>query len=379
MYIFKKQTWFTAGLLLTLTACGGDGDTAATTTTSVDVFDGAAIGCSVSSGGITATEVGDGTYTFATVLEAGAIVTVTGCTDADTQSLLPTLSGVPQSGAVVASPITTLIVEAAIANDVAVNSVDLGAGAASKFTTLIVEAAIANDVAVNGVDLGAGAASKLVGPTGPAGLGTVVFNFAPTVNDDMNSSYSLGTVWIDTSAAKPYILVDSSAGAAVWTVLGGSATGSSATGSLYAIGDTGPAGGIVFHVTDGGLHGLEAATVDQEQAPWGCNGTSILHANGTAVGTGEQNTVNIIAGCDGTTAASVAAAYGPGWYLPSKDELNLLYAQRVAGVVGGFSHLNYWSSSQDGFEVAWTQYFDDGFQGAYHKANNSIVRAIRAF
>lgn len=153
MYLFKKQILFTAGLLLTLTACGGDGDTAATTTTttSVDVFDGAAIGCSVSSGGMTATEVGDGTYTFARVLEAGAIVTATGCTDADTQSLLPTLSGVPQSGAVVVSPITTLIVEAAIANDVAANGVDLGAGAGSISATAL-ETAIAGIV----VNLGLG-------------------------------------------------------------------------------------------------------------------------------------------------------------------------------------------------------------------------------
>ena len=31
----------------------------------------------------------------------------------------------------------------------------------------------------------------------------------------------------------------------------------------YAIGDTGPASGIVLYVTGGGLHGLEAAPEDQ--------------------------------------------------------------------------------------------------------------------
>jgi DNA-binding CsgD family transcriptional regulator len=116
MYRFNKQIWLTAALLLTLTACGGGGggDTVVTTsaTTSFDVFDGAAIGCSVSSDATTATEVGDGAYTFATVLDAGTVVIATGCTDTDTQSLLPALSGVVQSGAVVISPITTLIVEA---------------------------------------------------------------------------------------------------------------------------------------------------------------------------------------------------------------------------------------------------------------------------
>jgi hypothetical protein len=219
------------------------------------------------------------------------------------------------------------------------------------------------------------------GPTGPAGLGAVVFSSAPTVNDDMNT-YTVGTVWIDTSAAKPYILVDNSAGAAVWTVLGGSAIGSLyaiGDGSRYAIGDAGPAGGIVFHVTDGGLHGLEAATVDQVSTQWGCYGTLISGANGTVVGTGEQNTADIIAGCNETTAASVAAAYGPGWYLPSKDELNLLYLQKAAGVVGGFASSYYWSSSQAGASGAWDQYFDVGGQSVFSKGNTNGVRAVRAF
>ena len=203
-------------------------------------------------------------------------------------------------------------------------------------------------------------------------IGAVVFSSAPTVNDDMNT-YTVGTVWIDTSAAKPYILVDSSAGAAVWTVLGGSGS------TLYAIGDAGPAGGIVFHVTDGGLHGLEAAAVDQVSTEWGCYGTTISGANGTAVGTGEQNTADIIAGCSETTAASVASAYGPDWYLPSKDELNLLYVQKVADIVGGFASGSYWSSSQYGSHHAWVQLFDGGNQEGTFKDFTYRVRAVRSF
>jgi hypothetical protein len=123
--MFKKTLPLILLVSLFVSACGGGGDNGATTnaTTSVDVFDGAAIGCSVSSDGAVATEVGNGTYTFASVLDAGAIVTATGCTDSDTQSLLPILSGVVQSGAVAISPITTLIVKAAIANDVTATSI----------------------------------------------------------------------------------------------------------------------------------------------------------------------------------------------------------------------------------------------------------------
>jgi hypothetical protein len=233
----------------------------------------------------------------------------------------------------------------------------------------------ADDVNANFNELGARieTISLTPGPAGAAGLGAVVFNSAPKVTDDMNS-HTVGTVWIDTSGPTAYILVDSTAGGAVWTALGGSATG-----SLYAIGDTGPAGGIVFHVTDGGLHGLEAAAEDLTKSRWGCERTIIAGANGTAVGTGEQNTADITEFCDEITAAKVAAASGLGWYLPTKDELNLLYAQK--DVVGGFSHAAfYWSSSQYSASDAWGQNFGFAvFFRPLNKFGTVGVRAVRAF
>ncbi len=51
------------------------------------------------------------------------------------------------------------------------------------------------------------------------------------------------------------------------------------------------------------------------------------------------------------TSASVAAAYGTGWYLTSRGEWNLLHVQKVAGVVGGFASYYYWSSSQSGSSI----------------------------
>jgi hypothetical protein len=134
----------------------------------------------------------------------------------------------------------------------------------------------------------------------------------------------------------------------------------------------------VFHVTDGGLHGLEAAALDQRPAPWGCYGTPISGANGTAVGTGEQNTIDIMAGCNETTAASVAAAYGPGWYLPSKVELDRLYVQKdvVRTLAGG----NYWSSSQYDGDIAWSKnLWGNGPQSGSLKDETFFVRAIRSF
>ena len=151
----------------------------------------------------------------------------------------------------------------------------------------------------------------------------------------------------------------------------------------FSIGDTGPAGGKVFYVTDNtGLHGLEAAPIDQATSVWGCYGSEISGADGTAVGTGAANTADIVAGCAGAnTAAKIADAYAlngyTDWYLPSMDELNLLYAQK--DVVGGLALSNYWSSSETNSNNAWNQNFNNGSPYNYGKNFTLPVRAVRAF
>ncbi len=152
----------------------------------------------------------------------------------------------------------------------------------------------------------------------------------------------------------------------------------------YAIGDPGPAGGIVFYITEGGLHGLEAAPADQSSdAEWGCYGTSISGADGTAVGKGAQNTADILAGCsEAGIAAEIADDYTlngyDDWFLPSKKELKLLYQQKT--VVDGFANYYYWSSSEYNSVKAWYQYFYNGSQDYfYYKNFTHRVRAVRAF
>jgi hypothetical protein len=167
---------------------------------------------------------------------------------------------------------------------------------------------------------------------------------------------------------------------------GGGSDSSSGSGS-YAIGDTGPAGGKVFYIIDGGSHGLEAAPVDQVVpfAPgvgWGCLDTLIPGADGTAIGTGAQNTADILAGCvDTPIAADIAAGYMlsgfTDWFLPSKDELMWLYINRV--FVGGFADNTYWSSSEVSDRRAWVQDFRFGIEGNGVKDVMRGVRAIRAF
>jgi hypothetical protein len=150
----------------------------------------------------------------------------------------------------------------------------------------------------------------------------------------------------------------------------------------FLIGDTGPAGGKVFFLTDAtGMHGLEAAPVDQETMIWGCD-TMAVGVTSDAIGTGKANTAAITAKCGSRTAAQIAASYSlngvSDWFLPSKDELNLLYLQK--SVVGGFTDYNYWSSTEAAdSKFAWFQYFGMGYQQQFDKLSLFSVCAIRAF
>jgi len=65
------------------------------------------------------------------------------------------------------------------------------------------------------------------------------------------------------------------------------------------------------------------------------------------------------------------------WFLPSKDELNLLYGQKA--VVGGFDSGVYWSSTEYNSDNVLSQYFANGNQGVGNKYGAGYVRAVRAF
>ena len=142
-------------------------------------------------------------------------------------------------------------------------------------------------------------------------------------------------------------------------------------------------GGFVFYNNAGS--GLIAAPSDQGTgSTWGCNGTLITGADGFAIGTGEQNTLDIVAGC--ATAGNAAQLCFDlvldgyyDWFLPSKDELNLLYTNLHLNSIGGFSSYGYWSSSEVSAGGAWLQDFSNGTQSGGTKTYVIYVRGIRAF
>jgi hypothetical protein len=164
------------------------------------------------------------------------------------------------------------------------------------------------------------------------------------------------------------------------------------------IGMVGPAGGIVFYDKGNDSDGwryLEAAPSDIDVSGgythvWGGYGTEVgTSAQGTAIGTGQANTTAIVdkygdsdpSDNTGNYAARLADRYEYGgfddWFLPSKDELNLMYQKR--GVIGGFASNIYWSSSEFFSNLAWYQYFSNGYQFSTFKFSYVRVRACRAF
>ena len=165
--------------------------------------------------------------------------------------------------------------------------------------------------------------------------------------------------------------------------------GCTSTETVYEIGDTGPAGGLIFYVNESDSDEwkyLEAAPSDQGiNMAWGCSGTLIDGADGTAVGTGAQNTMDIIAGCSTVGIAAkicddlLFGGYSD-WYLPSRDELNSMYVNLVQNGLGDFSSTPYWCSTEYDANSAQLQYLDNGSQTQANKDYDFYrVRAVRAF
>jgi hypothetical protein len=165
----------------------------------------------------------------------------------------------------------------------------------------------------------------------------------------------------------------------------------------YYIGDTGPAGGIVFYDRGRYTTGLtpnwrymEAAPVDQGTTTqaWSNINNVLIGTTSKAIGSGQANTLAIINQLGHLTSAAklcddlIIGSYSD-WFLPSKGELFQMYSNLSASGIGGFvlPSAYYWSSSEDSATTAWKQQFFTGgaTAGAKSTTANSSVRCARAF
>jgi hypothetical protein len=155
-------------------------------------------------------------------------------------------------------------------------------------------------------------------------------------------------------------------------------------------------GGIVIAtwMINGVQHGLIVSPINISlSAPWSniTNTLAMAHALAYNPFDGEFNTNTIINQAGHTSsAASLCRAYDGGgfndWYLPSSWELNMCYnsayiVNQIVGVNDGFSFGFYWSSTEEGANVARAHDFYAGEEAnvAEWKSNNLKVRAVRKF
>jgi hypothetical protein len=202
-------------------------------------------------------------------------------------------------------------------------------------------------------------------------------------------------------------------GAGAGEEAGGGGVGGGAGGGspVYAIGDTGPAGGIIIYVSESGftVHGygspgdngyfaaytayyLEAAPTNQAtNITWSSTNVFVTGATGgigQTIGRGRAITAAIIAAHSSDTtsnnAAKAAVAYTGGgksdWFLPNWGELQKMYEARShLGISSG----TFWSSWQpnNSSEHAFCFYFVDMQYPFDSPSKNSEfnVRAVRAF
>ena len=211
----------------------------------------------------------------------------------------------------------------------------------------------------------------------------------------------------------------------------------------YQIGDMGPAGGFVFYdkgTLSDGWRFLESAPADiilkngvpmidscilrdtdtsnepefrfgfYRKSPDGkdlyVNGSeeyNMDNCTGTAIGTGKRNTELLVKAMGESAYESSSDSFSDknkktsayaaklcfdlvyngfnDWFLPSRDELNLMYENLHKAGLGGFSNNIYWSSSERDKSYdrrAWGQFFHDGNHPNYH-FYLCRVRPVRAF
>jgi len=173
-------------------------------------------------------------------------------------------------------------------------------------------------------------------------------------------------------------------------------TGNTISATTYSVGDFAH-GGIVFWVDETGQHGLVCAKEDQSSGiKWRGGSTNYsTMARGDGIYAGKMNTSIIIAVHSAKNdfdshAALICANNTDGdfgdWYLPSKEELNLMYQNKAtidstatANSGSGFASAWYWSSTETNLNDAWGQNFGNGGQSFGGKHDTVRVRAVRAF
>ena len=234
----------------------------------------------------------------------------------------------------------------------------------------------------------------LTGPVGPPGVAGAVGPAGP--KGDTGAAGTNGT----NGAQGPIGLTGPAGakgdiGATGATGVAGPAGPKGDTGAAGPQGVAGPAGGfthylgelfnggIIYYLyigSDGLEHGLIVALTESSNTTWQRSRT-ITGANQTEDGAYNTNLMT------DSPAAEYVASLGSGWYLPSNDELVLLYTNRFtvqkalrAGVnTTLLSNASYWTSTEKDINNGYNLNFETGVVATVGKTSGRNVRGVRSF
>ncbi|MDD5150997.1 MAG: DUF1566 domain-containing protein [Flavobacterium sp.] len=135
-------------------------------------------------------------------------------------------------------------------------------------------------------------------------------------------------------------------------------------------------GGTIAYLDATEQHGLIVGPMYNYSLLWGCEGVTV----GAVSNSGLTNTGNIIAVCADTSAAKtcydlISNGYED-WYLPSKEEMQLIYPNKA---LLGYKDFAYWTSSEDSSTQAWYIQMTNGNQGTTVKGATFPFRPVRSF
>lgn len=143
-------------------------------------------------------------------------------------------------------------------------------------------------------------------------------------------------------------------------------------------------GGIVFYIDESGQHGLITATIDKSTRVKRHDGTfTVSDAAKDEIGIRDYNTerINAIKGAGSSTAELFDKPQDENlsdWYLPTRYDLNLLYARRA--IIGGYTDFGKgWSSTEMSRVNAWFTSFVTGASFPNGRDDAEYIRVIREF
>ena len=178
------------------------------------------------------------------------------------------------------------------------------------------------------------------------------------------------------------------------SLVGGS-TG--AGGFIHYIGEE-FGGGVIFHLWKDALGVEHGLVVDKTDLSTSQAWSNVLTVGASAQSRwdGLSNSNAIVGQAGHTNSAALLCLISTNggqsdWYLPSIDELGLLWQNRfnvskslstIGGAIDLYYHAKYWSSSETSCCNVWYFNFTDGLANFYYsngKNSTSYVRAVRAF